>query len=280
MMRKILIAAALMASPVFAATQKGTVLPKAPVLAKGTVLGKEIRNLKLEQDPSVQAELIGGTVVTPGKFPGVFYTRQGSSRCTGTVIGSRVVISAAHCMSNGGSLELTHAGKTYKGKCTHAPEYRKNSTADWALCLLADEITDPIAESINTDASRVKVGGQIVLMGYGCIKNGGGGGNDGKLRVGTAPITRMPSGTNFDIVTRGASALCFGDSGGPSFFVDVDSGARWQTGVNSRGDIKTTSYLSSMHNQTVQKFITSWSASKGVKICGLHADATGCRANK
>jgi len=264
-MKRLWIVAVLFGTPVFAGSSEVTVLGE-----------KAAGVLRLGQDNDPGVELIGG-VVTSAEYPGVFYTRQGSSRCTGTVIGQRVVVSAAHCMSNGGALELTHAGKVYKGKCTHAPEYRGNSTADWALCLLSEEIPDAIAESINVDASRLAVGGQIVLMGYGCVQNGGGGGNDGKLRVGAAPITRLPSGTNYDIVTRGKSALCYGDSGGPSFYVDSETGERWQTGVNSRGDIQTTSYLSSLHNQTVQRFLSTWSDSNGVLICGVHAAAPGCR---
>ena len=211
-MKKLVVVCALVGSPAFAGS------------THGVVLGQQAEVLRLGQNTDLNAELIGGGVVTPEEYPGVFYTRQGNSRCTGTVIGSRVVASAAHCMSNGGSLELTHAGKTYRGKCTHAPEYRNNSTADWALCLLSEEIPDAIAESINIDTARLKIGGEIVLMGYGCVQNGGGGGNDGKLRTGRAPISRLPSGTNYDIVTKGKSALCYGDSGGPSFYVDTETG--------------------------------------------------------
>ena len=241
------------------------------------VLGGSVSSLKLGQMEELNSELIGGGIVTTDLFPGVFYTRQGNSRCTGTLIGNRVVASAAHCMSNGAALELTHAGKVYKGKCAHAPEYKGNATADWALCLLSDEVPDSISESINISTERLKLGGEVVLMGYGCIQNGGGGGNDGKLRVGKAPITRLPTSSNHDIVTKGKSALCFGDSGGPSFYVDKETRARFQIGINSRGDIATTSYLSSLHNPTALKFYRSWSALNKVKICGLHDDAVGCR---
>lgn len=261
----------------------------------GRVLGTQVKNLELHQVDSedlssiesetteeatsgtFHSQLIGGSVVTAEEYPGVFYTRQGNSRCTGTLIGDRVVASAAHCVANGGSLSLTYKGKTYSGKCTHAPEYRGNSTADWALCLLTEAVPDTIAESINIDATRLAVGKSLVLMGYGCTQSGGSGGNDGKLRTGSAPITRLPQGTNYDIVTKGRSALCFGDSGGPSFVVDTESGRRYQTGINSRGDISTTSYLSSLHNDTVIRFYKNWSEQNSVKICGLHADALGCR---
>lgn len=247
-------------------------------VAAPLVLGPGVTELNFVQipEPAISAQLIGGTPATPGEWPGVFYTSQGNSRCTGTVIGSRVVASAAHCMSNGGRLTLTYKGETFSGVCEHATQYRSNSTADWALCLLDRALPDPIAESVNVDAARVATGKELVLMGYGCVQNGGGGGNDGTLRIGKAPVTSMPSGTNYDIVTRGRSALCFGDSGGPSFVVDAE-GKRWQTGINSRGNISDTSYLSSLHVGVAKAFYEGWAQRKAVTICGIHADAEGCR---
>lgn len=242
-----------------------------------SLLGDQVDSLNLEPIAEVYSpSLIGGQPATPEDFPGVFYTRQGNSRCTGTVIGPRVVATAAHCVSNGGSLSLTYKDVVYSGRCTHASQYSGNSTADWALCLLNDAIPDAIAETINTDGSRLSRGNDLMLMGFGCIYAGGSGGNDGVLRVGSAPITSLPSGTNYDIVTSGSSALCYGDSGGPSFFVDSETGLRYQTAINSRGNIRTTSYLSSLHVSTAVNFYSSWANTNGVKICGLHDDATGC----
>jgi hypothetical protein len=244
------------------------------------VLGEPAMHLDFVQVPvpgGDAVELIGGQPVTPEDWPGVFYTSQGGSRCTGTVIGERVVASAAHCMGNGGTLTLQYQGQTYSGRCTHATQYRNNSTADWALCLLDTAIPDAIAETVNVDPARVAMGDTMTLMGYGCIRNGGGGGNDGTLRMGTAPITRLPSGTNHDTVTRGSAALCFGDSGGPAFVTDEETGKRYQTGINSRGNISDTSYLSSLHVETALTFYRTWSETNGVKICGVHEDAAGCR---
>lgn len=249
----------------------------------GTVLGSSVDHLRMKQlDKAPDGEeppgLIGGQPATRDEYPGVFYTAQGNSRCTGTVIGERVVASAAHCMSDGGRLTLTYKNETYTGTCAHAPRYRGNPTADWALCLLDRSIPDAIAESVNVDGTRLQEGLDIVLMGFGCTGSGGGGGNDGTLRVGRAPITSLPTESqgDFDIVTSGDSALCYGDSGGPSFVVTSD-GSRYQTGINSRGDISRTSYLSSVHVAEAQSFYRDWSARNGVKICGVDAGASRCR---
>jgi hypothetical protein len=140
-------------------------------------------------------------------------------------------------------------------------------------------LPDPIAESVNIDGSRLAVGNNIVLMGFGCIRSNGSGGNDDILRVGSAPITQLPraTGSSYDIITRGRSALCFGDSGGPSFYVDATTGNRYQTAINSRGDIATTSYLSSLHVPQAQEFYNQWAETNGVGICGMHENAEGCR---
>lgn len=240
------------------------------------VLGTSARHLELTAlDAEFSTKLIGGNVVDFAEYPGVFYTSQGSSRCTGTLVGTRVVATAAHCVANGGTLSLKYNKVTYSGKCTRAAGYRNNTTADWALCLLSQPITDPIAETVNTDATRLAVGNNITLMGYGCIAPGGSGGNDGKLRLGKAPIRSLPSGKSYDIVTVGKAALCYGDSGGASF-VEVD-GKRYQTGINSRGDISKTSYLSALHVTPAQDFYRQFAETNEVTICGIHEDAEGCR---
>jgi hypothetical protein len=255
-----------------------------PVLASPKRLGSPTSHLDFHPisdlvDVSYGSDptLIGGVAVEPGDYPGVFYTSQGNSRCTGTLIGPKVVASAAHCMKSGGSLKLTYKGKTYSGTCSHAPEYRGNSTADWALCHLTEALPDAVAESVLVDSTKVKVGDQIRLMGYGCIRNGGGGGNDGVLRTNMAKVTSVPKNSNYDTVTGPSSAaLCYGDSGGPSFVEGTD-GKRYQLAINSRGNIRDTSYLSTLWVAPAQTFYKKWAEEKGVKICGVHGEFEGCR---
>jgi hypothetical protein len=245
----------------------------------GIVLGKRSQDLVMTQipEPTLRSPtLIGGDPVSPTDYPGVFYTSQGNSRCTGTLIGNYVVASAAHCMANGASLTLTYKGVTYTGRCNHAPQYRENPTADLALCKLATAIPDAIAENINAVPSRPSVGDKIRLMGYGCINSGGGGGNDGILRSNLAKVTRVPVGTDYDTITRDTAALCFGDSGGPSFVYD-ETGKRYQLAVNSRGNIQDTSYLATIALTHALNFYRAWSTATGATICGLHPNAVGCR---
>jgi len=219
--------------------------------------------------------LINGTPAQPGQYPATVRSRQGSSACTATVIGERTLLHAAHCMSNGGSATFSVNGVSYTSRCTHHANYRGNSTADWALCLIDKKVTGIKYERIAK--TGFATGTRVRLTGYGCVRPGGGGGNDGTLRIGDATVIRIPSGNNHDTVTNNGAALCFGDSGGPAFI--YRNGGREVFGVNSRGDIRTTSYLSSTYIGLFRDWAASWARGNQTTICGVSDDAVGCNGD-
>lgn len=223
--------------------------------------------------------LIGGTPADPKDWPASFTTSQGNSRCTGTMIGPKSLQLAAHCVGNGRTASINYKGKMYTSVCTHSPKYARDATADYALCSLSEPLDLPWYESILTpETNKIKVGDKIVLAGMGCTQPGGSGGNNNVFRVGSAPVIRMPTGNN-DIVTQGSSALCFGDSGGSAFWQD-DDGVLKIAGVNSRGDIRTTSYLSAVFTPDGSSFYKSWAEKNQASICGLDPEAKKCRGSE
>lgn len=241
--------------------------------------------------------LIGGAPADPKEWPASVYASMSGSRCSATVVGPRTLLIAAHCVSNGGTASFSVGSNRYTSRCTHWDQYRRNSTADLAMCLIDREVVGIPYERMLTEASKLSRDLQVQLSGYGCIRPGGGGGNDGIFRIGTAKVTRLPSGTNYDVVTVGGAALCFGDSGGAAYLWDklvrqpfefllgksiemlgeLVAVPRYVFGVNSRGDIRQTSYLSNTYGEQPQAFIRGWADRNGQKICGIHPDATGCR---
>lgn len=222
--------------------------------------------------------LINGTPADPKDFPASVSARMNNAGCTATVVGPEVLLIAAHCVGNGASAAFKlQNGVSYTSKCTHHSGYSSDATADYALCKIGAVVTDTLFETVNIDASRIKVGDKIQLTGYGCTQPGGSGGNDGVYRVGLSTVKSVHAG-NQDIVTEGGAALCFGDSGGPAFFYTNESKKeRVQLSVNSRGDIRAVSYLSSLSAGKFLPFAKDWISKNSAKICGVDGFMTGCR---
>jgi hypothetical protein len=229
----------------------------------------------------VDPTLIGGTPAPAADWPASVYAHMGNAACSATVVGERALLIASHCVSDGGSASFSVGANQYRATCSHAPGYdgaRGNSTYDWTLCLVDRKVDGIVYESVSTDLAEVKLAMQLRLTGYGCIRAGGGGGNDGTFRIGKSAVTVVPTktGNSADIVTVGAAALCYGDSGGAAY-VERDDGSRAVVGVNSRGDIARTSYLPSLAHQVFVTFANAWQTRTGQKICGVSDVAVGCR---
>lgn len=240
-----------------------------------------VADLDQVAEQAIEPTLIGGTVADPKDWPASMYADMGGARCTATIVGERALLIAAHCVDNGAAANFTLNGTRYTSVCTHSKEYAGNATADYTLCLIDKKVEGIPYEKMNQDANLLKVGDKITLTGFGCIKPGGGGGNDGLYRIGEATITQLPFDRSNDIVTKGSAALCFGDSGGPSFqYLDRDKKDRVVLAINSRGDIRAISYLSALHTAEGKRFLNAWAEKNGQKLCGVHADAVGCRGAK
>lgn len=229
------------------------------------------------KEVDTQPTLIGGEVADPAKWPASVYVSMGNGRCSGTLVGEKVLLFAAHCVDDGKTATFTLSGTLYQGVCKHSPAYATDETSDWSLCLLSKAVPARPFEMVATskEAYVCKKGEALRLTGFGCITPGGGGGNDGKFRIGEATVLQCPGNTH-DLITKGAVALCFGDSGG-ALYKEWADGRRALVGVNSRGNIADTSYLVNTFDGAFAAWAAQWATINGVKICGLHSDAFGCR---
>lgn len=229
----------------------------------------------------VEPALINGRPANPAEFPASVYVNTGGGRCTGTVVGPRVLLIAAHCMPSGAVVNFSVGPNHYRAVCTHSKDYASNATADYALCKTETVVSGIHYENVTLDDKLLKVGDELLLTGYGCTQPGGKGGNDGIYRIGEATITGLPTGSSNDITTRRGGALCFGDSGGPAFkYLDTAKSKRVVVSVNSRGDIATTSYLSALYSPQGKRFVGAWlEKNPGMQICGVSEGTLNCRAD-
>ena len=233
----------------------------------------------LSEDQQAATVVIGARRVDPKLYPASFYSRHaGGGVCTSTLVGPKALLTAAHCVPNGGIAEITVSDGIRRATCSHAPEYDRvrNPTADYALCLVEPAVTDiRFFETVNTDGGRVAKGSTVLLTGFGCVSASGR--SDGIYRVGEATVERGPTARANDFLARGRAAVCYGDSGGPAFVQAAEDGSsRVQVSVNSRGDLGERSSLASLTTPTAQRFLTGWATAHNAVICGVHEGATKC----
>lgn len=210
----------------------------------------------------INPTLINGEVIDSKERPDIVSIRTGSSGCSASVAGPRVVITASHCGSNFATTVFSTNGKSYKGTFYRSKLYPRQDH-DVAVIVTTEDV-DLGGKPYTSVGGVAKAGDKIYLYGYGCIKPGGGGA-DGKLRKGDATIKSF---SNFDLVSTSGSALCYGDSVGPDYML-VD-GKEVQISVNSKGNIRDTNYTTRLDVEETKKFFEDIIAIHKVEICGVN----------
>jgi hypothetical protein len=251
----------------------------------------------LTYDRSSKPVLINARVVDPKDFPAIFYSLANGHGCTSTLIGTRILLTAAHCVKDGGSIKIHKGVDNYEGTCTVAKAYATNHSADWALCVMAAEPPGMIHETLNTNSGALQLHMDILLSGFGCAEpDNPTSASAATYRIGPATISVLPTGNSNSLEMTGGAALCFGDSGGPAFIVrsealtqdsSVSASGRLVVAANSRGNLIDSSVIASISTSQAQEFIRDWRdpapadgnprPGRGLKICGLDVDAESCR---
>lgn len=119
---------------ILSATAKQKLIP-APALSTGPgALFVDTNGLEGREDPT--------------KWVSTIYHTFGDAACTATLIGPRVLLTAAHCLERAGPYAIDVNGKTIALHCTQHPSYAAAGTRvlfDYGLCYLAAEYPTQVA---------------------------------------------------------------------------------------------------------------------------------------
>lgn len=142
-----------------------------------------------------------------------------NGQCSGTLIASNAVLTAAHCVDDGTSRQTFEVeGQTFSTSEVFVHEGYQTNNIDLAVMILNGNVAGVDPVDINRETPQV--GQVLTLVGFGATGTAQGGhdGSFGVKHVGQTPIDEVTSteiNWNFDNASEANTAP--GDSGGPAF---------------------------------------------------------------
>lgn len=203
----------------------------------------------LRSDKKAEAFIIDGTEYDESVFPNVARLTSNSGGCSGTLIGSKHILTAAHCffdqagardvLKDGVSVRLN--GKTYQSakvyinpKYTADSEHCAEGDIDAAIIELATSVPTSVATPASLLTTKIPTGSGIIIAGYGLTGAGTNGvsmegyqlPSIGKIYAGSTSVEGFGTGPDeqnsksdyiYWTFDAGEATTAPGDSGGPSF---------------------------------------------------------------
>jgi hypothetical protein len=230
-------------------------------------------------------QIDGGSKEEPTTWPATLkYYAGGKFACTSTIVGDRVVVTAAHCLFDGVPLQIGFDNQTTAHlRCDRHPSYDVNGYfADVALCVSDTAFSRQfLYENLDLSVTHVRSQTDLYLLGYGCrdVRDTQNLAKTGQLYGGKSTVTfmsRLPGG---HYLAEDGVVICPGDSGGAAYLLkDMNkrAGPRSIVGINSEYSAVGRSSSITGLTDTVATFVRDWSSDAKVAICGVQPEANNC----
>jgi hypothetical protein len=220
----------------FAMTRNLSILFSAiAALALAGCGGGYIDDPTTDDTDSSQDDIVNGKVDSGHSSVGKLY-ESGQGICTATLIGSKTVLCAAHCIEKSASAySFVVGGKTYPAASVTVHPGWDGSVSNGEGINDLSVIILKSAPSVTPSAiatSSPKVGTNLTLVGFGVTSENGQ--DYGTKRVTYNTIDKVASTKIYWTPANGVGTTCYGDSGGPAFA--TINGDEVQVGITSGGE--------------------------------------------
>ncbi len=214
------------------------------------------------QGVNATTAIVNGTECSAANTPVVLLRlirRDGfrdSAGCSGTIIGPRTILTAAHCLDGDiGFVEVWLGSGNFIPAASFKfhPGYNSGNTTflDVGVVLVSEDLgRAPVPVLLNRDAV---VGETAIVAGWGRNQNG----ETGTFRAGATTISGVESTVLRTLFSQNSASICAGDSGGP---ILLSEGGVWTVaGINSASSIVTcndgTNFYANVRHSQIRSFI-------------------------